>query len=557
MITPANADSGALLYERARAQYFAGKSADSSPVRRRAFFFAASELRKFIEAYPSHPKVPDGYFNLGSLYTDLYRETNDREDAFRSLNYFRELVRTSPRDRLADDALFQAAQVCRDLLQDKACEEESLAQLRKEYPRGDMSRKLSVEAVSAAPETSQAVGPVTVEGVRVENLGGAWQFHLKLGSPRDVSATVLAADPAKNMPERFFFDLPAAKRSPSLKEQTFSAGAPVKRVRFGQRDEGTVRVVFDLAPETKAADLKLISEPEGLAVQFGEVAVAVETPVAPESAIEIPVVVEAATPVPVPTAEQVLFTPPTKEQKVIVVDAGHGGEDVGARGPRGTLEKDICLSVAHRVATLLKERPQYRVLMTRTDDRFIELSERTRMANTWQGDLFVSIHANASPKKTARGISTYFLNNADDAESLRVAMRENAVLKPSSVKTQTDTSSDYYLEITKAAMVKKFHTDESSYLAADVQRTMVEFVSKKYRDAENLGVRSAGFFVLTGAEMPAILVETSFISHATEEKRLRDSKYQTLLAEAIAKGIDRFFKSPMGRGDHTALYRQR
>jgi N-acetylmuramoyl-L-alanine amidase len=172
------------------------------------------------------------------------------------------------------------------------------------------------------------------------------------------------------------------------------------------------------------------------------------------------------------------------------------------------------------------------------------------MANQWKGDLFVSVHANASPKRSANGVSTYFLDNADDKESLRVAMRENI----SWTRTgDTAVSEDRYLDIMKASMIKNFHTVQSTDLARYVQKQMMWGLSKRYKSVPDLGVRSAQFYVLTGAEMPAVLVETSFISNPKEELLLRDSRYQWTLSEAIAQGIDRFFKSAR-EGDHAALY---
>ena len=207
------------------------------------------------------------------------------------------------------------------------------------------------------------------------------------------------------------------------------------------------------------------------------------------------------------------------------------------------MEKDVTLAVAKRVRDILEKDSKYELFMTRESDTTLQLLDRTKFANKMNGDLFVSFHANASPRREAKGVSTYFLNNADDQESLRVAMRENGELDPSVFAHQHSKNDDYYLEVMKASMVKNFHTTQSTDLARSVQADLLKTLRKDYGDVHDLGVRSARFYVLTGATMPAILVETSFISNPTEEKRLGDSKYQQSLAKAVVSGIESFFKN--------------
>lgn len=251
-----------------------------------------------------------------------------------------------------------------------------------------------------------------------------------------------------------------------------------------------------------------------------------------------------------PSSEQALNEIPksvvtdSKMRKIrIILDPGHGGDDPGAHGKKGTLEKDVTLEIALKTREALEKTGRYEIFMTREKDATLQLLDRTKFANKMNGDLFISIHANASPKKTSKGISTYFLNNADDQESLRVAMRENGELDPIALGQPNKNSDDYYLEVMKASMVKNFHTTQSTDLARSVQLDMLKSLRKGYSDVVDLGVRSARFYVLTGATMPAILVETSFISNPEEEKRLSNTKYQESLASSVVRGVEAFVKS--------------
>ena len=213
----------------------------------------------------------------------------------------------------------------------------------------------------------------------------------------------------------------------------------------------------------------------------------------------------------------------------VVIDPGHGGKDFGAPGffP-GVHEKDMVLEIAKRVARKLREELGLEVALTRTDDRYLTLEERTAFANTQNGDLFVSIHTNASRDPRAYGTETYFLNLATDDESIRVAAMENA--------TSTKNISDLHSILND--LLKNAKINESSRLAAFVQGTLVKNLNLKgYDRIKDKGVKQAPFYVLLGARMPSILVETAFISNREECQRLTSPSYQENLADSIAKGI--------------------
>jgi len=220
----------------------------------------------------------------------------------------------------------------------------------------------------------------------------------------------------------------------------------------------------------------------------------------------------------------------------IIIDPGHGGHDSGALGgsDRSKMEKVAVLQIAKRVARYLRAMG-FQVLMTRDSDRFIKLPARTRFANKKHGDIFVSIHANAVPRRKwneSHGIETYFLQVTRSARAKRVAARENSVVL---------NKKDY---LTKNVILDAVYTGPkivlSNKLAIDVQRSMLGQLRKKYRNVKDGGVRPAPFWVLVGAEMPAILIETGYITNPMERKRLFDPNYQDLMARGIAQGIARY-----------------
>jgi N-acetylmuramoyl-L-alanine amidase len=213
----------------------------------------------------------------------------------------------------------------------------------------------------------------------------------------------------------------------------------------------------------------------------------------------------------------------------VVIDPGHGGKDFGAPGfSPGVHEKDVVLEIGKRLARKLREELGLEVVMTRTDDRYLTLEERTAFANTRTGDLFVSIHTNASRDPRAYGTETYFLNLATDDESIRVAAMENA--------TSTKNISDLHSILND--LLKNAKINESSRLAAFVQGALVKNLNLKgYDRIKDKGVKQAPFYVLLGARMPSILVETAFISNREECQRLTNPSYQENLADSIAKGV--------------------
>ncbi|MBI4367286.1 MAG: N-acetylmuramoyl-L-alanine amidase [Deltaproteobacteria bacterium] len=243
-------------------------------------------------------------------------------------------------------------------------------------------------------------------------------------------------------------------------------------------------------------------------------------------------------PVRTPPADKA--APPDAAKKgepfTIVIDPGHGGKDAGAIGPTGAREKDVTLAISKRLAAILRQ-AGYAVALTRTADIFLTLDERNTVANRRKADLFLSIHANASTAKTQHGVQTYYLNNATDDAARRLADRENRAAGKSTNEVATIVST----------MLQNAMTDASRELAKAVHGAVVDQLGKRFSSVNDQGVRTALFYVLVGAKSPSILVETAYISHPQEEKRLKDPHFQTALAKAIASGVRQFATHTVAR----------
>ncbi len=309
-------------------------------------------------------------------------------------------------------------------------------------------------------------------------------------------------------PERIFFDFKNSYITREIKTVLPVGDGILKCVRASQYNNETVRVVLDIE---EISDWKyfVIENPTRLVIDLTGKNKNNSLPVFPA-------------------------------RRRIVIDPGHGGHDPGAVGPKKLYEKDVVLDIALKLKKILKNNPMNEVFLTRETDIYLPLEERTAIANKKKADLFISIHANASPNRAARGIETYLLNWTDDEEAMKVAARENKISlnKMRAMKKQFD-----ILETIKTDLMRENKRDESVKLANYIQRAMISNVNGKYKDIIDHGVKQAMFYVLLGANMPSILAEVSFISNPHEENLLSNETYREEIAKAIAEGIDTYFKS--------------
>jgi N-acetylmuramoyl-L-alanine amidase len=218
----------------------------------------------------------------------------------------------------------------------------------------------------------------------------------------------------------------------------------------------------------------------------------------------------------------------------IVIDAGHGGHDTGTIGPTGLMEKDLCLDVALRLGKSIQQRlPSAVVVFTRDDDTFIPLERRTEIANEAKADLFISVHANSSQDRQARGIETYYLNFTGSSDAMEVASRENALSE--------NAVHDLQNLVTKIARNEKI--EESRDLATMIQDSLAKRMENSNRGERNRGVRKAPFVVLIGADMPSVLAEISFLSNPNDEQWLKKPENRQKVADGLYRGIESYLQS--------------
>ncbi len=239
---------------------------------------------------------------------------------------------------------------------------------------------------------------------------------------------------------------------------------------------------------------------------------------------------------PVPEAKKApvkAAAPAAKKRRLIVIDPGHGGKDPGATGGRGTREKDVNLAAGLELARVLRERGDFDVILTREDDVFIPLSERSEIANSKDADLFVSLHCNAASNKRESGFEVYSVSEkASDPAAEALAASENASLELEGKNPQDETAKMILLAMTKTEMI-----NESAAFAALTEKTI-----GKRADVSGRGAKQAGFYVLRGTHAPAILVEMAFVSHAKDEAKLASRRFRRTMAEGVAAGIADYAK---------------
>jgi N-acetylmuramoyl-L-alanine amidase len=341
-------------------------------------------------------------------------------------------------------------------------------------------------------------------------------------------ANSVRADPARGLPPRIFIDIRGAGiRDDILRKPVEVRNGLLRQVRAGRFDRDTVRVVIDLERES-GYHVFAMPNPFRIIVDIdGEGEIPVPPPPPAVAALD-PAGPPGSASVDPPGAEASIPSPTRKHRVRVMIDPGHGGKDPGATGPTGLKEKDVVLEIGRLVREKLSRFDEYDVRMTRDEDVFIPLEERTAMANGARADLFVSLHINASRDRRAEGYSTYVLSRgASNREDLELAARENGVPlhKFQGVKFIID---DMFTGARK---------NESLRLAKTVNDAVVRRVSARYPGTQSLGLKQAPFYVLVGARMTAVLVEASFISNAREESRLRDPACLEGIADGVVEAV--------------------
>jgi len=355
---------------------------------------------------------------------------------------------------------------------------------------------LSFFILSAPP--SPASDKAIVKDIRYWSSPGQTRVVIDLSRPVDYKVNRLSK------PDRLYFDLSGAQIPKEIKKNLSVEDGLLKSIRAGQFNIDTVRIVLDI-DRIESYNVFFFDDPTRLIIDVN--------------------------------AEK---TESILAKKVVVIDPGHGGHDPGAVGPTGLREKDVVLDIALKLREILSKDPTLDVHLTRDHDIFIPLEERTAIARKKEADLFISIHANASPNRAARGVETYLLNWTNDEEAIRVAARENYI----SMKRMKEKMTAYKNDVERILndLSRDYKRDESLKLAHLVQNSIISDIGGERRMI-NLGVKQALFYVLVGASMPSILAEVSFISNPEEEKLLAKDGYREAIARSIASGIKRYFSS--------------
>ncbi len=332
-------------------------------------------------------------------------------------------------------------------------------------------------------------------------------------------------------PDRIYFDLRDTRLAPDLLGKSIEIGDSfVGRIRMAQPVAGMTRVVLETRANSTFS-VSLEPNPYRLVVEVRKVGAT------PKGAVNLfPNAGETeknklAIVVPPPTKEDLQLRARVPKMR-IVVDAGHGGWDLGTVGRRGLLEKDLVLEISQRLGKLLESRLGMEVLYTRPDDNYITLDDRASIANTAQADLFISVHANYSDLPSARGVETYYTNLFSAPGSKDVDTHANTA-KPAAKATLSP--ADLHERI-----------EQSRHLAASVQRSLYGTLSAQNPGLRDRGIKEAGFVVLTESAMPGILAEVSFVSSPTDEQKLRSDGYREQIAEALYKGIARYAAASHG-----------
>ena len=396
-------------------------------------------------------------------------------------------------------------------------------------PKGVLAQnRAGVGGAATAEDTAVPPGKTAITGVRFLSWKSYTRVMLELSHEAPYEVRRLKADPGKDLPARVYVDIKGARVGTAARDSIPVDDGLLRQVRIGQYSQEVVRVVLDvngLASHNAFA----LSDPYRLVIDiYGDRGVnngVGESAPARSEATPRRAALRGVKPAPA--------TPAVDGLRKIVLDPGHGGKDPGAIGPGGVAEKDLVLSIAKKLAHKLRAEMGVQVVLTRNDDRYVALEDRTATANAEDADLFISLHMNASPNTASRGLETYYLDNTTDEAAIRLAARENGT-------SRRDISD---LQFILSDMTQNMKLEDSITLAHRLQGSMVSGMTKVMSDVKDLGVKKALFYVLVGARMPSVLVEMFFITNRTEGRAMSRERYQDAMVDALFDGIKKFGQS--------------
>jgi len=464
-----------------------------------------------------HEHDPEGgwaaaaLFRAAGLNCDLYRYSYKPADKQAGIDLYKKIISDYPDSQYRDKALAR--------LEAMGAADHSATASAAAAPDDPVSEVIAEAAASV--ERPEESGPTIVQDLRFWSNPNYTRVVIDASQQTAFSHNILKEDKANNKPRRLYVDVKNSRLHQALSRQVIIDDNLLKDVRAGQYRPDVVRVVVDIK---SFHDYQIFSlrDPFRIVIdvsgQNGQLA---------DNGEDRP---QQTAPDPDSTS---LAAQLGLNVRRIVIDPGHGGHDGGAPGYlKGIHEKKVVLELANKLAARLREEVGCEVVMTRQDDRFLTLEERTAIANTRKADMFISIHTNACMTRSAYGIETYILNLATDEDAMRVAAREN--------NTSRKNISD--LQAILSSLMQNTKINESSRLAGYVQESLCGHLDKHYSRIKNKGVKQAPFYVLLGAQMPSILIETGFISNSRECRRLIDDTYQRHICDGIVKGVKAYME---------------
>ncbi len=482
-------------YVRAKRDYTDFKSSPHTKYRQ----FWLEHIDKFKKIYSDEPDglaAPECLYMMAGIYRELYRYSGRQGDLSASIDTYERLCKRFPKSPRAKEARASLTKI---------------GQPEDNTPAGETAAGTKVEERSKLKRTPVSKGLREVNDIRSWSTSDYTRVVIDVGDEVPFKEHLLKKDLDIKKPKRLYIDIFQSCLGPNLRDPIPIMDGLLRYVRAGQYKKDTVRVVLDIESLKKYKvfylmnPFRIVIDVIGGRAENGKEKGSGQLTLTQQLGLRI---------------------------QRIVLDPGHGGKDCGAIGVNGMKEKDVVLKVTKKVKQKIEERLRCSVILTRDRDAFLPLEERTAIANTRKGDLFVSIHANSAPNTEARGIETYFLNLASDADAMRVAARENA--------TSTKNISDLQKILNDLMLNCKIN--ESCRLAEYVQDCLISGLARRYEQVNNLGVKQAPFFVLIGAQMPSVLVEISFLSHPLEADRLKDEGYLNNIAEHLAEGIQKYVR---------------
>ncbi|MEJ2587588.1 MAG: N-acetylmuramoyl-L-alanine amidase [Deltaproteobacteria bacterium] len=526
------------------------KALDGSPKKKKFRHNWLNCIRRYERVYQKYPKSDEAAWALyqaGRLYTGLYRYSRHSAYLDDAIGLYKKLIAAHGTHRLADDAQYKIGEIYDRYKKEPAQAYVEFLKVDVRFPSGDMAplAKKRLDALAEAlnmrdgkrrkadqGEASSEL--VKVEDIRYWSTQNYTRVVVDLDGPVKYGHHLLKADPDHHKPRRLYLDLKRTRVPKDIDAVVPIKGDLLQRARAGQYKKDTVRVVLDIKT-LGSYDVFHLYDPFRIVVdvrRFEEKAPRLR----PELATNKRDVRKGIRRVNTPDRTVSLARQLGLSVQRIVIDPGHGGKDPGCHIGRtrgGVHEKDITLSIAKILERKLKKQLGCEVFLTRDRDTFLSLEQRTALANIKKADLFISLHVNAHKSRRIRGVETYFLNMATDKRAVMVAARENA--------TSEKNISDLQTILNDLMLNTKIH--ESARLAEKVQDRTVGRVRKKYKGVRSLGVKQAPFYVLIGAQMPAILVEAGFLTNPTESRRLKSKAYQDQLAQGICDGVKTYIES--------------